>query len=155
MYNGKGGALAMQHSLPSVSEVLSKERRLSCHVSSKVSFPAGRVATERAFFYFLFFTIILHSSYIAYGTSAIFSTISMTLMCALASMFNYTILLAVPPSSRRHATAFGLNALLLILACALNNWPSSLVLSIIPLSFSCYCTGWTSPSTELCAILSI
>jgi hypothetical protein len=48
----------------------------------------------------LFVLIILHSSYIAYGTSASFSTISITLMWALASSLNCTILLAVPPSSK-------------------------------------------------------
>lgn len=36
------------------------------------------------------------------------------------------------------ATAFGLNALLLVLAGGRNHWPSSPVLSVVPLSFSCY-----------------
>jgi hypothetical protein len=51
---------------------------------------------------FLFVLIILHSSYVAYGTSASFSTISITLICALVSSLNCAILLAVPPSSRHH-----------------------------------------------------
>jgi len=52
---------------------------------------------------FFFFSIILHSSYIAYGTSAIFSTTSMAYSCALASIFDCTILLAVPTLQSRHS----------------------------------------------------
>jgi hypothetical protein len=50
----------------------------------------------------LFFLIILHSSYIAYGMSVIFTTISMASMCALASVFYRTTLLAVPTPPSRH-----------------------------------------------------
>lgn len=48
-----------------------------------------------------FFCIRLHSSYIAYGTSAIFPTTSMTSKCAPAPVFYCTTLLAVPTSSSR------------------------------------------------------
>jgi hypothetical protein len=52
---------------------------------------------------FLFFLIILRSSYIAYDMSAIFLKTSMALICALALVFHGTILLAVLSSSRRHS----------------------------------------------------
>ena len=75
----------------------------------------------------------------------------MTLMCALASNFDYTILLA----ARLHqgATAFGLNALLLVLAGGRNHWPSSPLLSVVPLSFLCY--RLDDPMTGPYAVLSI
>jgi hypothetical protein len=49
-----------------------------------------------------FFQNILHSSYTAYGTSAIFTTTSIAFKYALAPVFNYTILLVVPTPSRRY-----------------------------------------------------
>jgi len=42
------------------------------------------------------------------------------------------------PALIQGATAFGLNALLLVLTGGHNHWPSSPFLSIVPLSFSCY-----------------
>jgi hypothetical protein len=52
---------------------------------------------------FFCFGIILHSSYIAYGMSAIFATTSMASKCAPASVFYCTILLAVPSPPSRHS----------------------------------------------------
>jgi hypothetical protein len=51
---------------------------------------------------FLFFPSIRHSSYIAQGTSTIFSTTSMTSKCALAPILDFINLLAVPTPSSRH-----------------------------------------------------
>jgi hypothetical protein len=51
----------------------------------------------------LFFIIILHSSYIAYDTLAIFATISVTSKYALALILGRTILLAVPTPSSCHS----------------------------------------------------
>lgn len=63
----------------------------------------------------------------------------MTFMCALASIFNYTILLAVPPSSRRHgfraqSPRIGSRVWPQPLALV----PSSPLFSVIPLSFPRY-----------------
>jgi hypothetical protein len=59
-------------------------------------------STTSSYYLVFLVLIILHSSYIAYGTSAIFSTTSMTYMHALAPVFYCTILLAVPTPSSRH-----------------------------------------------------
>lgn len=106
--------------------------------------------TERATSDFLFFLIILHSSYIAYGTSASFSTISMTLLCALASSFNCTTLLAVPPSSKapRH------------LGSLPSYWFSLVAATTGPLyspsfHYPSRATGWTPLLTEAYAVLYI
>jgi hypothetical protein len=61
----------------------------------------ARGARRAAIFSFLV-SIILHPSYIAYGTSAIFSTTSMAYIYALASILYCEILLAVLPLPSRH-----------------------------------------------------
>ena len=58
----------------------------------------------------------------------------MALVCALALVF--PIQSCSPSHLHQGATAFGLDALLLVLACGPNYWPSSPALFIIPLSFS-------------------
>ena len=59
------------------------------------------------------------------------------------------------PALFQGATAFGLNALLLVLACGRNCWPSSPVLSIIPLSCSCYRLDASIGGGVLCLVHNI
>jgi len=49
-----------------------------------------------------------------------------------------TVQFCSPSRLHQGARAFGLNALLLVLAGGRNHWPSSSILSVVPLSFSCY-----------------
>jgi hypothetical protein len=63
--------------------------------------------------------------------------------------------LARRPALIQGATAFGLYALLLVLACGRNCWSSSPVLSIIPLSCSCYRLDASIGGGVLCIVHTI
>jgi hypothetical protein len=85
-------------------------------------------------FYSISVLVILHSSLIAYGTSAIFTTTSMasTYPLALAPVFHCTILLAVPPLPSRHGFRAERPPIFLSLLCCI----TSSLLAILHCPFS-------------------
>ena len=74
-------------------------------------------------------------------------------MCSRVNLQLYNS--ARRPALIQGATAFGLYALLLVLACGRNCWPSSPVLSIIPLSCSCYRLDASIGGGVLCLVHNI
>jgi hypothetical protein len=84
----------------------------------------------------LFVLIILHPSYIAYGTSAIFSTTFMVYTYALASILYCEILLAVLPLPSRHGFRAQRPPTFLSLLCCITSLHLAILLRPFSLSVS-------------------